>query len=195
MRYFAQALKPVIGDLLSSILFVALYEFTGNIIFAIAFGIVVGAAQIAWRKWRGHHVDAMQWMSLVLVVVLGAATLVTRDPRFVLVKPSIGAFAVGFVMMRRNWLGRYLPPIVSQNVPEGVVVGFSYAWSVLMFAQGAANLAVAYWLGPKVWAVYTAFVPTASWFALFGLQFLTFRWFISRKLRAAAATPVLLAAE
>jgi len=195
MRYFAQALRPVIGDLLSSILFVALYEFTGNIIFATAFGIVAGAAQIAWRKRRGLPVDAMQWMSLVLVVVLGTATLVTRDPRFVLIKPSIGAFAVGFVMLRRNWLGRYLPPIVSQNVPESVVVGFSYGWSFLMFAQGVANLAVAFWLGPKAWAVYTAFVPTASWLALFGLQFLTFRTFISRKLRTGATAPVLLAAE
>ena len=195
MRYFAQALKPMIGDLLATILFVAIYEISGNILFATAFGVASGIAQIAWRKGRGLPVDAMQWMSLVLVVVLGSATLVTRDPRFVLIKPSIGAFAVGFVMLRRNWLGRYLPAIVRENVPEGVVAGFSLGWSLLMFAQGVANLAVAYWLGPKAWAAYTAIVPTASWLALFGVQFLTFRFFIGRRLRAAGAPAAMVPAE
>jgi len=37
-----------------------------------------------------------------LVVVMGSASLITHDPRFVMVKPSIGAFAIACVMLRRG---------------------------------------------------------------------------------------------
>jgi len=42
----------------------------------------------------------MQWLSFALVVVLGAAALLTDDPRFMMAKPSIVHFAVGAVMLR-----------------------------------------------------------------------------------------------
>ena len=195
MKYFFQALKPVVGDLLSTILFVAVYEITHNILYGVGLGIAAGTAQIAWRLARKLPVDTMQWASLVLVLVLGSLTFLTHDPRFVLIKPSIGAFAIGCVMMQRNWLGRYLPPIVTQNVPEPVIVGFSYGWAALMFAQAAANLAVAYAFDMKTWVLFNAIVPTAAWFGLFIVQFLTFRFFIGRKFRAATIPQALIAAE
>ncbi len=59
----------------------------------------------------------MTYASLALVVVLGGATLLTKDPRFVLAKPSIGHFAIGAIMLRKGWMLRYLPPIVSETIP------------------------------------------------------------------------------
>ena len=50
-----------------------------------------GVAQIGWEFAREKPIDAMQWMSLFLVVGSGAATLFTDDPRFVMVKPSLGS--------------------------------------------------------------------------------------------------------
>jgi intracellular septation protein A len=195
MKHFFQALKPVVADLLSAILFVAIYEITGNVLYGVGFGIAAGVAQIGYRLLRKLPVDTMQWASIVLVVVLGALTFLTHDPRFVLIKPSIGAFAIGCVMMKRNWLGRYLPPIASENLPERVVVGFGYGWALLMFAQAAANLAAAYAFDLKTWVLVNSIMPLASWFALFVVQFLTFRYFIRRRLRAAARPQALAAAE
>ena len=42
----------------------------------------------------------MTYASLALVIVLGTATLLTNDPRFVLVKPSIAHFAIGAIMLK-----------------------------------------------------------------------------------------------
>ena len=74
----------------------------------------------------------MTWASLALVIVLGSATLLTHDPRFVLAKPAIGHFAIGAIMLKRGWMLRYLPPIVTETIPEYVTFA-GYAWAALMF--------------------------------------------------------------
>ena len=38
-------------------------------------------------------------------------------------KPSVVHFAIGVVMLRRDWLARYMPDFVRQNVPENILVG------------------------------------------------------------------------
>jgi intracellular septation protein len=65
----------------------------------------------------------MQWGSLALVIVLGGATITTRDGHFIMIKPSIIHFAVAAIMLRRGWMGRYLPRIATDNLPESIIVG------------------------------------------------------------------------
>jgi len=60
----------------------------------------LGAGQFALARWRRRRIETMQWLSFALVVVLGAAALLTDDPRFMMAKPSIVHFAVGAVMLR-----------------------------------------------------------------------------------------------
>ncbi|HEY1612514.1 MAG TPA: septation protein IspZ [Rhizomicrobium sp.] len=179
-----RALRPIASDFLSTIVFVALYAATGNIFAGTIAGIVTGFAQIGYLKARAHPIDLMQWASLVLVVVLGTATLVTRDPRFVMVKPSIGAFAIAAVMLRPNWMARYLPPIVTENVSPRVPLVWGYVWSGAIFALGAANLFVAFAFGPKTWAWFTAFVPISVQLGLFLLQYAQLRLTVGRAIRA-----------
>ena len=45
------------------------------------------------------------WIRL-LSLVLGSATLLTHDPRFVLAKPAIGHIAIGLIMLTRRWMLR-----------------------------------------------------------------------------------------
>ncbi len=80
----------------------------------------------------------MTWASLGLVIVLGSATILTNDPRFVLAKPAIGHFAIGAIMLKRGWMLRYMPPIVAETIPEYVTFA-GFAWAALMFALGARH--------------------------------------------------------
>ena len=68
-------------------------------------------------KLTGRPIDAMQWLALGLVLVLGAATLITQDSRFIMVKPTVVHWAIGAVMLRHGWMTRYLPPIARDNLP------------------------------------------------------------------------------
>jgi len=87
-----QALRQLLGDFLSAILFLVVYALSGDLVTAIA--VAAGIAQLA-RIWQtGRRVEPMQ------VVVLGGATMLTQSPRFIMVKPTIVHFAVAAVMLQ-----------------------------------------------------------------------------------------------
>ena len=73
-------------------------------------------------KLTRRPIDVMQWLALGLVLVLGAATLITQDSRFIMVKPTLVHWAIGAVMLRHGWMTRYLPPIARDNLPLSVMV-------------------------------------------------------------------------
>jgi intracellular septation protein len=127
----------------------------------------------------------MTYASLALVIVLGSATLLTHDPRFVLAKPAIGHFAIGAIMLKRGWLLRYLPAIVTETIPEYVTVA-GYAWAALMFALGAGTIGVALTGDMKLWTFYVTVVLVGAKFAAFAIQYVAFRLLIGSRLRAAA---------
>src|SRR5581483_6707220 len=101
MRRFLKSFRPIAVDFLSTIIFIAIYEITDSVAIATTAGIAGGLAQILWLRIRNGKLDSMQWLSLVLVVTLGSATLLTRDPRFVMLKPTIAYAAVACVMLKR----------------------------------------------------------------------------------------------
>ena len=67
-----------------------------------------------YARVKGKSLGYMAYASLALVIVLGSATLLTNDPRFVLAKPAIAHFAIGTIMLKRGWMLRYMPPIVAE---------------------------------------------------------------------------------
>src|SRR6185503_8108510 len=105
-------------DLASTILFFGIYAITENIILAVVLGVAVAVAQIAWQLLQRKPVDTLQWISLVVVIASGSATLITHNPVFVMLKPSLIYLAVGAAMLKRGWLYRYLPDRALQIVPD-----------------------------------------------------------------------------
>jgi intracellular septation protein len=177
-----QALSHLLSDLLSAILFFVVYLVSGNIIAAAAIAIVVGLAQLAGAKLAGRRIEPMQWMILGLVVVLGAATMLTQSPRFMMVKPSIGHFAVALIMLRRGWMIRYLPDIATQSLPESVPIAAGYAWAALLAAIGIVNLGFAAYGDMTSWAWFISFGAIGAKLAAFALQYVVFQTMIRRRL-------------
>lgn len=173
-------------DFFSTILFLVLYLITGDVVLATCVAIAGAIAQFVRARIKGERLDAMTYASFGLVVVLGGATLLTNDPRFVLAKPSIGHFAIGAIMLRKGWALRYVPPIVKDTIPDGVVIA-GYAWAALMFALGAGTIGVALSGDMKLWAFYVTVVLTGAKVAAFAIQYVVFRVLVTRRLRAAAA--------
>ena len=113
-----QALRQLLSDFLSAILFLVVYVMSGSVFTAAAVAVTAGLVQLARLRLMRRPIEPMQWMSLGLVVVLGGATMLTQNPRFMMIKPTIVHFAVAAVMLRRGWMIRYMPQIVVQNLPE-----------------------------------------------------------------------------
>ena len=183
------ALQQLASDFLSTIVFLTLYLLTGSVTLATSVAIAAGIAQIAVMKVAGRPVDAMQWLALSLVIVLGGATLITQDSRFIMVKPTLIHWAVGAVMLRKGWMTRYLPPIARDNLPVRVVIVAGYAWAALMFGLGALNVIIATTMSIYAWAWFISVGAAGAKVSAFLLQYGIFRSIIRRKLRALPRAP------
>jgi intracellular septation protein len=173
------------ADFFSTILFLAIYLTTDNVLLATGVAIAGAVAQVIYSRVKGKPLGYMTYASLALVIVLGSATLLTHDPRFVLAKPAIGHFAIGAIMLKRGWLLRYLPAIVTETIPEYVTVA-GYAWAALMFVLGAGTIGVAMTGDMKLWTFYVTVVLVGAKFAAFAIQYVAFRLLIGSRIRAAA---------
>jgi intracellular septation protein len=173
-------------DFFSTILFAAIYFATGSIALATAIGIAGAVVQVVRARVTGQELSFMTWASLGLVIVLGTATLVTNDPRFVLAKPSIAHFAIGAIMLKRGWMLRYVPPVVVETIPEYVTIA-GFCWAVLMFVLGLGTIAVALTGDMKLWAIYVSFVAVGAKIAAFAIQYVAFRLLVTSRLRGRAA--------
>jgi intracellular septation protein len=174
------------GDFFSTIVFLALYLTTGDVLLATGVAIAGAVAQVIYSRIKGRQLGFMTYASLGLVIVLGSATLLTNDPRFVLAKPAIGHFAIGAIMFKRDWMLRYMPPIVAENIPEYITIA-GYAWAALMFALGAGTIAVASTGDLKLWAIYVSVVLVGAKLTAFAVQYVAFRVVITNRIRAARA--------
>jgi intracellular septation protein A len=174
------------SDFLSTIVFLVLYLITGEVVLATSVAIAGAVAQVIYARVKAKPLGFTTWASLALVIVLGSATLLTRDPRFVLAKPAIGHFAIGMIMLKRGWLLRYMPPVVSETIPEYVTTA-GYAWAALMFALGLGTIAVAATGDLKLWAFYVSVVLIGAKLLAFAVQYVALRLIVTNRIRAARA--------
>lgn len=184
------ALRQLFLDFLSAIVFLIVYSITDNLYVATGLAVAVSVAQVTIAKVRGQRVEPMQWLVLGLVLVLGAATLISRDSRFIMIKPSLVHAAIGIVMLRPGWMGRYLPKVVTDNLSEGFILNAGYCWAALMFALAAANVIVATSFDFRIWGWFVSFGLIGAKLVAFFIQYGLMRWAVTKKLRGAASQTV-----
>jgi intracellular septation protein len=174
MKNLLQAGKLLLLDMAATLFFLALYLLTHNVALSVVLGMALGAGQIGWQLARRKPIDTMQWMSLFLVLGAGTVTLITHDPRFVMIKPSVIYLIVGIVMLKRGWMNRYLPPVAIELVPDIAVI-FGYVWSGLMFLSAILNVIVALNFNVVTWSVAMSIYGIVSKAVLFLIGYATMR--------------------
>ena len=186
MRNLFQASKILLLDLASTVLFLAVYALTGNLFLAVGLGMALGIVQIGWQLVQKQPVEALQWLSLVIIFASGTATFLTDDPLFVMMKPSIIYVIVGLVMLKRGWMTRYLPPIARATVPD-LAITFGYVWAGMMFFSAVLNIVLALTLDVAAWAAVKSVWAIGSKVGLFGIQYAIMKSTGMRRARAMMA--------
>jgi len=186
MNHLLQSARLLVSDLASTLMFLAVLLITKDLMLAVALGVGLGVIQIGWLMARRKPIDTMQWLSIGLVVVSGVATMLTSDPRFVMLKPTVIYCIVGAYMLRPGWMNRYLPPIAVQTVPDLAYL-FGFVWAGLMFLSAVLNIALALTLDPVSWSAAMSIWGIASKVALFLIQYATMRLIGRRRVMAMSA--------
>jgi intracellular septation protein A len=177
-----QALRQLLGDFLSAILFVGIYALSGNLVAAAAVAVAAGVGRFVFLWQARRRIELVQWVSLALVVVLGGATMLTQSPRFLMLKPTIVHLAIAAVMLRPGWMLRYLPESVTQNVSQSTIAAAGRAWAALLAALGLINMVIALNFDFVTWAWFISFGSIGAKLAAFLLQFAVFRAIIRQRL-------------
>ncbi len=118
-------------------------------------------AQVAWLKLRGRKVDTMLWVSLVLVVLLGGATIYFHSDTFIKWKPSVLYWVMGLsfwlspLLFGKNLLRMLLGE--QMQLPEMVWHRLNFAWVAFFALMGLLNLWVAYTFSTATWVNFKLF--------------------------------------
>ncbi|MFI4976147.1 MAG: inner membrane-spanning protein YciB [Caulobacterales bacterium] len=192
MKSFLNAGKFLALDMASTIVLLVVLQLTHNIMLGVGIGIAIAFGQVGYYLVRRQPVHTMLWLSLVLVSASGAATFLTNDPRFVMLKPSVISVVVGLVMLKRGWMDRYLPAIALEVVPD-LAVFFGYVWAANMFVSAVLNIVLALTLSPVAWATAMSIYHTGSTIGLFLIQYASMRIIGVR--RRQAAVPLRVGAQ
>jgi intracellular septation protein len=149
-----------LSDLFPVILFFGAYSLSHNIYLATSIAIVVSLLQVAYLLLRRRKVDVMQWVSLVLIVVFGGATLLLHNKQFIMWKPTVLYWLMGVALLISERMGKNgLRVIMGKQLqlPEPVWRKLSFAWAGFFILVGAINLAVAYQCSEEVWVKFKLF--------------------------------------
>jgi intracellular septation protein len=126
---------------------------------------------------RQQRVSSMHLVSTVLVLLLGSATLILRDPRFLKWKPTIFLWVISLISIGSLWVGsaplaqRLLAPMVagSEALPRITWARLNWIWAAFYAALGALNIWVAYSMSERFWVNFKVFGLTAA-FVVFAMS-------------------------
>ena len=143
-------------DFFPLLLFFGAYLWQG-IFVATAVAIVASILQIAWIHWKHGRAGVTHWLSLVIIVVFGGATLLLQDKTFIMWKPTVlyGLFAailaVGKLGFGRDLIGYLMKGV---NLPAAIWTRLTWAWVAFFIFMGVANWYVAFHYSEQTWVMY-----------------------------------------
>jgi tetratricopeptide (TPR) repeat protein len=148
------------SDFLSGLLFALAYLIFGNV--QLAAGVVIAGrfAQLGGLTLTGRPIQWMRWARVGLVFVLAGATIVTQNPLFLMVQPSVVHFGAA-ALLSRGMIRSIDPPGI-QRIPRPVAVEAVYAWMALIVAFGLANLIIVLYSGLTTWLWFISFTALGA---------------------------------
>ena len=149
-----------------------LFDFFPIVLFFIAFkiggiyvatGVAIAATvlQIAWVWARGRRVEPMLWVSLVVVVLFGGATLLLHDQTFIKWKPTVlyWVFALSLAGAQLLWRRNLIRSLLGSQLelPAAAWTRLNWSWAGYFALMGAINLWVAYSFSTATWVNFKLF--------------------------------------
>lgn len=148
-------------DFLPIIIFFGVYKATDDIIIATAVLIPATLLQMLYTWIRTHKIEKMQLVTLVLVVLLGGATVLLQDKTFIQWKPTVVNWLFGLAFLGSQFIGdkTIVERLMGSNIelPAFAWRSLNIAWVVFFALMGIINLIVAYNFSEEIWVNFKLF--------------------------------------
>ncbi len=151
----------VLIDFLPVLIFFIVYKWTDNLILATAVLIPATLLQMAYT-WITHKViEKMQLTTLILVLILGSATIMLNDSTFIMWKPTVVNWLFAIAFLLSQFIGSR--PIIQRmidgkiDLPNVIWRRLNLAWVGFFTLLGLANLYVAFNFSEAAWVNFKLF--------------------------------------
>ncbi|MFK8052057.1 MAG: inner membrane-spanning protein YciB [Woeseiaceae bacterium] len=155
------------------------YKKAGIYAATVAFMVLLPMIPIG-QKLLGKPVSQFHVWSAVTVILFGGATLIFRDPQFIMVKPSILYGAAGLVLLFSQVFTEQT--LIERTLKEAVTLDrplwqrLNIAWVLFFFFLAALNLYVAFSYSEAFWFKFKVFGSTGIMFAFLIAQAFWIAW-------------------
>lgn len=132
-----------------------------GVLAATAVAIIATIVQVFLFWVKNKRIEKMHIITLVLITVLGGATLILKDPVFIKWKPTAVNWMFAIAFLGSQFIGK--KPFVKRmmahavELPEGVWLKLNLAWVVFFTAMGFANLYVAFNFDLSTWVDFKTY--------------------------------------
>lgn len=132
-----------------------------GVLAATAVAIIASALQVFFFWLKNRRVEKMHVITLVLITVLGGATLILKDPVFIKWKPTAVNWMFAIAFLGSQFIGE--KPFVKRmmahavDLPAPVWMKLNFAWVLFFTAMGFANLYVAFNYDLSTWVDFKTY--------------------------------------
>lgn len=140
-------MKKLLFDFFPLILFFVALKL-GDIYLATWAAIGAALVQIIWLKITGKKIEVSTWLSLVIIIIFGGATVYLKDDTFIKWKPTVlyWLFAAilfgGKLFFGKNLIQKLMGSQLA--MPDIAWNKMNYSWVGFFIVVGAINLFVAF---------------------------------------------------
>ncbi len=135
-------------DFFPIVLFFIAYKLHGMYV-ATAVIIAASALQVSIHWFRHRRFEKMHIITLLLVVVLGGATLILHDENFIKWKPTVVNWLFAITFLGSHFFGEktVIQRMLDSNIalPSPVWKRLNISWTAFFILMGVLNLYVAFY--------------------------------------------------
>lgn len=166
LRYFM--IKQLV-EFFPIVLFFVAYKLY-DIYVATAVIIVSTIMQVGFSWFKYRKVETMQWITVILVVVMGGLTLILHDEQFVKWKLSIIEWLFGGAFLGSQFIGKktFIERMMSSQItlPATIWKRLNLSWAAFFISVGCLNVYVMFNYNTDDWVTFKTFI-VPSFMAVF----------------------------
>lgn len=149
-------------DFFPIILFFIAFKFA-DIYVATGVTIIATLLQIGYLRIKTGKTEPMHWVSLVIVGLLGGATILFHNENFIKWKPTALYWVmalvliVGQVFFKKSFIKSLMGKQLDVALPDSVWRNLTWSWAIFFTGMGILNLWVAFNFSLDTWVDFKLF--------------------------------------
>jgi intracellular septation protein len=150
-----------LDDFFPALVFFIVYKLYG--IYWGTFALIIGCAlQIIYFQIKYKKVEKIYWITFFGILIFGGATIIFRDPKFLMWKVSLANWLFGIVFLgshffKKSLLEIFLKAEDVKKFPAGTIRMLNHMWGWFFLILGTLNIYIGYYYPLNVWVDFKVF--------------------------------------